>query len=183
MSSLLVPPDLGSTPDAEVTAHDDAVDEATPGVYVPTPPTFACTPGTGVATSVAPLRPLTRVQYTNTLRDLLRWATDEATAAELMATAAAPMAQIPRDDTHLEGDVGDVSQAHVEGQYKTAVTLANALSSDDRIVTKLVGDCARTMNATCLTRVHRALRGTCRSPPTRARRGRVLQRRGLHTRR
>ncbi len=134
----------GGTPDANVADPPDA--DVTPSppdtsTYVPTQPTFTCVPG--AAPNVSPLRRLTRLQYTHTLNDLVRWALGpEASTNAILEELTIPLAQIPADDTRLEGTNHDIAQALVEGHYDSAAAVADALTRDAATITRLVGPCA-----------------------------------------
>jgi hypothetical protein len=97
-----------------------------------------------------PLRRLSKVQYANTLRDLLRRIAP--TQADAVLAAVAPqIAKLPDDlrtakdgDTHggfRRLDQG-VQQGHVDGSYEVAIAIGKELTKDQGRLGALVGACA-----------------------------------------
>lgn len=113
------------------------------------PTTFECDPS---LTSQSPgWRRLTRVQYENTLQDLLNVALDDSLdALDVYSSlgsiiSALPDDERPRIDEDLHGtyrrlDQG-VAQSHVDNWYEVAARTAEQLTEGDRLQA-LVGDCA-----------------------------------------
>lgn len=113
------------------------------------PTTFECDPS---LTSQSPgWRRLTRIQYENTLQDLLNVALGDSLEALDVYSSLAPIISAlpdderPRVDEDLHGtyrrlDQG-VAQSHVDNWYEVAARVAEQLTEGDRL-TALVGDCA-----------------------------------------
>jgi len=131
-----------STPDAVVIGPDGTIVTPDGGpTYEPVPPTFACVPG---STSVSPLRRLTRLQYVNTLRDVLVYATGGNTVAAdtIISDLTIPLAQIPTEGADIKTMGQDITQAMVEGHYEAAELIAQRLTADDAALQTLMGGCA-----------------------------------------
>lgn len=96
------------------------------------------------------LRRLTKLQYTNTVGDLLRWSLGDADADSVTAALAPRFAAIPEDvrvqpaGQHLGGfrrlDQA-VQQQHVDAGYRVAQLVAQALTAPERIAVA-IGSCA-----------------------------------------
>lgn len=95
-----------------------------------------------------PLRRLSKLQYENTLRDLLVHAVgDEADA--VFASLAGPLGKMPEDER--EGPAGEIGgftrldqtvhQDHVDAMYDVAAAIGAALTEGGRLAT-VAGDCA-----------------------------------------
>lgn len=113
------------------------------------PVTFTCDPA--LVPESAPLRRLTRVQYANTLADLLTFALGDRNAALSVESAlAATLAALPADErpkleqdlhgTYRRLDQG-VGQSHVDAWYEVGVRAGLELTSPERI-SAVVGSCA-----------------------------------------
>ena len=130
----------GGAGDAEADARNPTGSQDAGSPYAPTAPTFECVPGSA---SVSPLRRLTRLQYTNSLRDLLTWALDDPVAADqVMNDRIASLAQIPQEASDIKTMGQDITQALVEGHYETAQGVADSLTATSSVVATVVGACA-----------------------------------------
>jgi hypothetical protein len=126
-----------------------AGDDSTP---TPTPPgpstsTFACK--TGLTPAAVPLRRLSRLQYLNTLGDLLKYALPDEAGA-VMTGLEPVLVTIPVDEKqgpskHFGGFTRlaqAVSQEQVEGSYAVANSVGAALTSTPARLAKVAGACA-----------------------------------------
>lgn len=97
--------------------------------------------------SGSPLIRLSRLQYENTLRDLL----GDAVVDD--ATVSTELAQFPTDgeaeDSFAQMDER-VSQRHVDTYYGVADAAATLVSNDSAVLTQLAGDCAASPDAACI---------------------------------
>lgn len=104
---------------------------------------FECRPD---ARSSEPMRRLSRREYANSLRDVLRAQTNDATAATVMASAAQALDSIPSDSISKQAPFTRmdqaVSQAHVEAYFKIAEQVASALTSSDARLREILGSCS-----------------------------------------
>lgn len=124
---------------------DSPDDPATP----PGPSTTSFECKAGLAPDAVPLRRLTRLQYLNTLGDLLKYALPAE--ADAVMTGLAPLtAALPKDDkqgptkhfggfTRLSQTVG---QEHVDGSYAIANAVGAALTKAPARLTAVAGACA-----------------------------------------
>ncbi len=117
-----------------------------------TPTHFVC--NEELVQETLPLRRLSKVQYQNTIRDLVRHALP--TDADAVMVAVEPsFARIPDDlrsgpDKHYAGfsklDQA-VQQAHIDGAYVVAAAVGEALTASDARLTAAVGSCASDADA------------------------------------
>jgi hypothetical protein len=102
------------------------------------------------------MRHLTKVQYTNTVADLLRFALGDAAAATSALTSIASAlatvpsetrALVPKSPIHgtFRRANQDIAQEHAEGYYAVSVAVAAALTSPTN-VPKLLGSCSSQTN-------------------------------------
>ena len=143
--------------DAGARSSASATDAATAAdgeaVAALAPPKFVCDESQGFGS--APLRRLTMTQYRNTVRDLVRWALLDTSAADRLLLAA-ELDAVPEDrreptprDPHgsyrrLDQAVG---QTHVEATFRVASKLGGLLAADEQRET-VVGSCAVDDDAT-----------------------------------
>lgn len=97
-----------------------------------------------------PLRRLTKVQYTNTIRDLLRWALPEQGDA-VADRVATQVAAVPDDARRAPPGVHhggfsrldqDVHQEHINATYEVGRAVGDALTQDVPRLQTVVGACA-----------------------------------------
>jgi hypothetical protein len=107
---------------------------------------FACDPQGPIET--LSLRRLSKVQYANTLRDLLQWAVGDA-GLQIHADAASLIERMPEDARRsTEGEVRggfrrldqDVHQEHINAGYEVAVEVARRLTTEH--LEAIAGACA-----------------------------------------
>jgi hypothetical protein len=112
------------------------------------PVTFSCDPA--LVPKSPPLRRLTRVQYENTVRDLLTFALgDREDALAVESSLASSIAALPPDErpktddprgSYRRLDQG-VAQSHVDGWYNVGARVGAELSSAANLE-RVVGECA-----------------------------------------
>jgi hypothetical protein len=122
------------------------------------PVTFSCDPAAVPASP--PLRRLTRVQYENTVRDLLTFALgDREDALAVETSLASTLAALPPDErpktddprgSYRRLDQG-VAQSHVDGWYNVGARVGAQLASAANLE-RVVGECAGESSgaATCV---------------------------------
>lgn len=126
----------------------DAGDDADGGDDDAAPGDFECDPS--LVPDEVPLRRLTKVQYDNTLRDLLRWALPSE--GDAVAQAVAPLVAAVPDDAR-RGPTGmnhggfsrldqSVHQEHIDATYAVAKAVGDALTSSPARLSTVVGECA-----------------------------------------
>lgn len=128
---------------------DESDDLPPPG---PSTSAFACK--AGLTPAAVPLRRLSRLQYLNTLDDLLRYALPDEAGAVMTGIAPA-LAAIPVDEKqgpneHFGGFTRlaqAVSQEQVEGSYAVANSVGAALASTPARLSKVAGACATDADA------------------------------------
>jgi hypothetical protein len=118
----------------------------------PTPTAFVC--DADAVPEALPLRRLSRLQYRNTVADLVRFAAPSA-AAEILGEAEPSFAQLPGDqrvgpDKHYAGFTRldqALQQQHVDGAYSVAEQIGAALTASAPRLTELAGACAMDTDA------------------------------------
>jgi hypothetical protein len=120
----------------------------TEGDDAPSPGGFECDPS--LVPDEVPLRRLTKVQYDNTVRDLLRWALPGE--ADAVAQAVAPLvAAVPDDSRQAPEGIHhggfsrldqSVHQEHIDTTYAVGKAVGEALTSSPARLAEVVGDCA-----------------------------------------
>jgi mono/diheme cytochrome c family protein len=90
----------------------------------------------------APLQRLSKLQYTNTLRDLLRRQLDRATADAIFADLTDELARIPADQSSNSFRSLDqrISADHIEGFFNVALGFADAIVESDSRLVDFVGE-------------------------------------------
>jgi hypothetical protein len=139
--------DMNGARDTDDSAGDDGgsgSDGADDGVDAQGP--FACDPAASVET--LSMRRLSRVQYENTLRDLLEWAVPDA-GASVFDEVAFLVERLPSDSRRsIDGEVHggfrrldqDVHQEHINAGYDVAVAVAENLTANH--LAAIAGACA-----------------------------------------
>lgn len=160
------PPTMGDDTDG-TGGSDEGDDQGEPS------DAFECDPSL-VADDV-PLRRLSKVQYANTLRDLLRWAVpaDGDAIADQVTTQVAAVPEDARRAPPGQNHGGfsrldqDVHQEHINATYAVGRAVARALTEDPARLEAIAGTCATNGDsaddATCVDEFirrfgHRALR-------------------------
>jgi hypothetical protein len=128
---------------------DTGTPPAPPG---PSTSAFACK--AGLAPPAVPLRRLSRLQYLNTLDDLLKYALPDDAAAVMTGIdpllAAIPLDEKQGPSKHFGGFTRlaqAVSQEQVEGSYAVANGVGAALTSTPARLAKVAGACASDADA------------------------------------
>lgn len=114
-----------------------------PGTGNDTP--FVC--DTNAAPSLNPLKRLTKIQYTNTLRDLLKRAFTTTVVDSIMTNLAVPLSTIPSDEAKHDfpGLDNQVTSSHIGGHLDVAIAFAQEVTSTSSRLTTFVGEaCAET---------------------------------------
>jgi hypothetical protein len=124
----------------------------TPAPPGPSTSAFACK--AGLTPSAVPLRRLSRLQYLNTLDDLLKYALPGEAAAVMTGldpiVAAIPIDEKQGPSKHFGGFTRlaqAVSQEQVEGSYAVANAVGAALTSTPARLAKVAGACATDADA------------------------------------
>ena len=105
-----------------------------------TPPAFECDPEAGPSESA--LRRLTKVQYENTLNDLLSVYLSNSQVQAILTQIAPQLNAVPGESVEDIGRVDhNVAQEHADGFYLVSWTLAELLTSEDHLGA-LLGVCA-----------------------------------------
>jgi len=128
------------TPDAITGPDAPNLPDSGGGPVTIVKPSFTC--GDATATSVSPLRRLSRRQLTHALRDLLAWALgDPGTAEAVMAEVGPLLSAIPAEGgaERMSQNINDV---HVEAHYELAEGVAQALTSSSVRLSAIAGNCA-----------------------------------------
>ncbi|MCA9707545.1 MAG: DUF1592 domain-containing protein, partial [Myxococcales bacterium] len=128
--------------DTEGPAADSGEDGEAP------PEAFECDPS--LVPQDVPLRRLTKVQYDNTIRDLLRWALPAE--GDAVADQVAPLvAAVPQDARRAPPGQNhggfsrldqDVHQEHINATYEVARAVGEALTGDPARLQVVAGPCA-----------------------------------------
>lgn len=106
---------------------------------------FVC--NTNAEASLNPLKRLTKIQYTNTLRDLLKLSFTTTVVDSIMSNLAVPLSTIPDDESKHDfpGLDNQVTSAHITGQLDVAVSFAQEVTSSSTRLNTFVGEsCAQT---------------------------------------
>jgi hypothetical protein len=114
----------------------------------PVPDGFECDPT--LVPDELPLRRLTKVQYQNTIGDLVRWALPQE--ADAVIEAVAPLVDAVPDDAR-EAPAGihhggfsrldqSVHQEHIDATYDVGKAVGDALTASPARISAVVGDCA-----------------------------------------
>ena len=106
---------------------------------------FVC--NTNAQPSLNPLKRLTKVQYTNTLRDLLRRAFTTTVVDSIMTNLAVALNTIPDDEAKHDfpGLDNQVTSSHIAGHLDVAISFAQEATSSSSRLTTFVGEaCADT---------------------------------------
>lgn len=140
--------DLPAGADGDGGPGADAGDDPDGGDDEPAPGGFECDPS--LVPDEVPLRRLTKVQYDNTLRDLLRWALPSE--GDAVADAVAPLvAAVPDDAPTAPAGINhggfsrldqSVHQEHIDATYAVAKAVGEALTSTPARLSAVAGECA-----------------------------------------
>jgi hypothetical protein len=109
------------------------------------PIVFECVPGTDPSPSE--MRRLSKVQYENSLKDLLHRLGKPALESQVLAAINPYLTTIPADTVDKKTKTfrrmdQNVSQDHVDGYYKVGLNLADSITSDPEKLAAFVGECA-----------------------------------------
>lgn len=135
-------------------------DDQAPGAGGPTPSTFEC--DASAEPTELPLRRLSRIQYVNTVQEVVR-RTLPAKATAVLSSLDPLVVRVP-DDRRVAKDDDKrggfrrldqvVQQGHADVQYDLAVSLGKTFTADAGTLTAVVGACATDADAgndkTCL---------------------------------
>ena len=137
---------------ANLAAFIAAADDSSPP---PPPPGETCAVDEDPTQPVA-LQRLSKRQYTNTLRDLLRMQLSAANANAVLAEVEPLLAQIP-DDNLSHGFASfdqSVTASHVEGWFNVAWTIASEITGSSSLLVDFVGESCATnaSDASCRER-------------------------------
>jgi hypothetical protein len=113
---------------------------------------FSCNPDARASKS---LERLSRAQYQNSLRDVLRSSASPATADAVITAVKPALDAFPTDATSksapFSGMDQSVSQAHADALVRIGTAVADALTSTAARIGELVGSCATPKSGTTMT--------------------------------
>lgn len=113
------------------------------------PKTFQCDPAKQA--DALPLKRLSKVQYQNTLRDLLTMSMSAQSSAVVMGELVDPLSSYPEDafgraanETHGGFTALDqaVQQTHIDESFKIAKAIGDRVAQDDAMLGQMMGQCA-----------------------------------------
>lgn len=138
----------GPLGEADSEGSDSAESGSSGGDDAPTPSGFECDPS--LVPDELPLRRLTKVQYGNTVRDLVRWALPQE-ADVVNEEIASFVAAVPDDAREAPAGIHhggfsrldqSVHQEHIDATYDVGKAAGDALTASPTRIASVVGDCA-----------------------------------------
>lgn len=140
--------DGGPLGEAESEGSEGSESGGSGGDDAPTPGGFECDPS--LVPEALPLRRLTKVQYDNTVRDLVRWALPQD--ADAVIAAVTPLvAAVPDDAREAPAGINhggfsrldqSVHQEHIDATYEVGRAVGTALTESPAQLSAVAGECA-----------------------------------------